>query len=306
VFYISNIVPAKTKKAKKVSHSIVKRVKHGIKLAVVPHSKNDYRPHLVRRYGLLAIMFISIGLQLGYNGALTGNVLGRQSDITVNSLLYQTNLLRTQASKPSLKLNKKLNEAAYLKIQDMFDKQYWSHNSPDGTQPWKWFGDVDYNYSEAGENLAKNFTTTNSVMTAWMDSPEHKKNVLKTEYQDVGFAVMDGELDGKPTSLVVALYGQPSEGIVAGVQTAFTVPDSGQSNILTQFAVAAQSLTPAVIGSLALIAGAMIVAAYAHAYRRKLPKKLRKSWYLHHGLYKAVGLLSFGVILVLMYGGGQI
>ena len=193
---------AKTKKVKKVSHPIAKRVKHVIKLAIVPHAKNDYRPHLVRRYGLLAIFFVVIGIQLGYNGAATGNVLGRQSDITINSLLYQTNLTRAQANKPALKLSTKLNKAAYLKVQDMFDKQYWAHNAPDGTQPWKWFGDVSYNYSEAGENLAKNFTTTNSVMTAWMDSPEHKENVLKTEYQDVGFAVMDGELDGKPTSIL--------------------------------------------------------------------------------------------------------
>jgi hypothetical protein len=304
VFYISTIVQANTKST--IKRSVIKRVKHGVKMAVVPHAKNDYRPHLIRRYGLMAIFFVVIGIQLGYNGASTGNVLGRQSDITINSLLYQTNLERSQADKPALKLNAKLNQAAYLKVQDMFDKQYWAHNAPDGTQPWKWFGDVGYNYSEAGENLAKNFTTTNSVMTAWMDSPEHKENVLKTEYQDVGFAIMDGELDGKPTSLIVALYGQPAEGLVAGVQTAFTGADPSQANILTQFAIAAQSLTPAVMGSLALILGAIIVAAYAHAYRRKLPKKLRKTWYLHHGLYKVVGLLSFGVILVLMYGGGQI
>jgi len=306
VFYISTIVQAKTKSKIKSSHSVIKRVKHGLKLAVVPHAKNDYRPHLVRRYGLLAIFFVVIGLQLGYNGVTTGNVLGRQSDITINSLLYQTNLERAKADKSPLKLNEKLDKAAYLKSQDMFDKQYWAHNAPDGTQPWKWFGDVGYNYNEAGENLAKNFTTTSSVMTAWMNSPEHKENVLKADYQDVGFAVMDGNLDGKPTSIIVALYGQPAEGLVAGVQTTFTGADAGQVNIWTQFAVAAQSMTPALMGGLALIAVAIIVAAYAHAYRSKLPKKLRQSWHRHHGLYKVAGLLSFGVVLILMYGGGQI
>jgi len=306
VFYISTIVPAKTKSTKKSRNSVVKTIKHGIRLAVVPHAKNDYRPHLVRRYGLFALFFVVIGLQLGYNGATTGNVLGRESDITISSLLYQTNLVRAQADKPPLKLNSKLDQAAYLKVQDMFDKQYWAHDAPDGTQPWKWFGDAGYNYSEAGENLAKNFTTTSSVMTAWMNSPEHKKNLMKTEYQDVGFAVMDGQLDGKPTSIIVALYGQPVDGLVAGAKTTFTGADTGQGNIWTQFAVAAQSVTPALMGSLALIAVAIIVAAYAHAYRRKLPKKLRQSWYLHHGLYKVAGLLSFGVILVLLYGGGQI
>lgn len=307
MFYICIIVQMKTKTHKKIGHSVVKQVKHGLKLAVVPHSKNDYRPHLIRRYGLMAVFFVVIGIQFGYNGATTGNVLGRESDITINSLLYQTNLVRSQANKAPLKLNAKLNKAAYLKAQDMFGKQYWAHNAPDGTHPWRWFGDVGYNYNEAGENLAKNFSTTSAVMTAWMNSPEHKDNVLKYDYQDVGFAVMDGELNGEPTSLVVALYGQPSEGSVAGARAPFTGADTGgKTNIITQFAVAAQSLTPAVMGGLALIAVAIVVAAYAHAYRSKLPKKMRQSWYLHHGLYKAVGLLSFGIALVLMYGGGQI
>ncbi len=286
---------------------VLKLVKHTFKLVIIPHKKNDYRPHLIRRYGLLAIFIFVIGLQLIYNGTTTGNVLGRETDISISSLLYQTNLARAQANKAPLKLNTKLNQAAYLKAQDMYDKQYWAHNAPDGTQPWKWFGDVGYNYDEAGENLAKNFTTTNAVMTAWLNSPEHKANVMKDGYQDVGFAVVSGELDSKPTSIVVALYGSPADSAVAGVQSTFSgALQSGQVNILTQFAVAMQSISPALMGGLVLIALAIVVAAFAHTYRQKLPKKLRQSWYIHHGLYKVAGLLSFGIIMIFLYGGGQI
>ena len=144
-------------------------------------------------------------------------------------------------------------------------------------------------------------------MTAWLDSPEHKANVLKADYQDVGFAVVDGDMDGQPTSLVVALYGLSAESAVAGAQksVASAVP-TGQANILAQFAVAIHSVTPAVVVSLALIALAIVAAALAHAYRRKLPKSLRQSWYRHHGLYKVAGLMSFGLVVILLYGGGQI
>ena len=298
---------AKTNKSKKQTKSFAGQIKHVLRLAVVPHKKNDYRPHLIRRFGLMAIVFVVIGLQLGYNGAKTGNVLGRESDITIASLFNQTNVSRVEVGISALKLNDKLNQAAYLKAQDMFAKQYWAHDSPEGTQPWKWFGDVKYNYNEAGENLAKNFTSTNAVMTAWLDSPEHKANILKTDYQDVGFAVVTGELDKKPTTLVVALYGMPADSAVAGVKTSFSEASStGQVNILTQFAIATQSLTPAVMSGLTIIAFAIIVAAFAHAYRRKLPKSLRQSWYRHHGLYKAAGLLSLGLVIIFMYGGGQI
>lgn len=276
-------------------------------MAVVPHAKNDYRPHLIRRYGLVAVILIVFGLQIGYNRATTGDVLGRQSDITINSLLDQTNQARIQAGESELVLNNKLDKAAYLKAQDMFEDQYWAHNAPDGTEPWKWFADVDYNYGEAGENLARDFTTTEAVMTAWLSSPKHKANILKSSYRDVGFAVVDGKLEGKPTSIIVALYGLSAEDTIASIPTSFTKATiDGRANIMTQFAIAFQSTTPAVIASLGLVMLAIIVSLLAHIYRNKLPKKLRKSWYRHHGIYKAICLLSFGLIVIFLYGGGQI
>lgn len=277
-------------------------------MAVIPHAKNNYRPHLARSYGLVAMFFIVIGLQFGYNAATTGNVLGRESSVTISSLLDSTNKARSQASEPALVLNDKLNQAAYLKAQNMFAKQYWAHNAPDGTQPWKWFGSVGYDYDEAGENLAKNFTSTDAVMTAWLNSPEHRANILRNGYQDVGFAIMDGDLNGKPVSIIVALYGRPAESAVAGVSTtSFTEATvSGQINPLTQFAVAIQSINIVTYIGLAMIGMAFIAAAFAHKYRHKLPKSLRKTWYRHHGLYKSIGLAAFGVLFVFLCGGGQI
>jgi len=276
-------------------------------MAIIPHKKNGYRPHLVRGYGLVAIAFVVIGLQFGYNGAKTGNVLGRESNITIESLLAQTNKERSDAGQLPLNLDNKLIKAAYLKAQDMFDRQYWAHNAPDGTEPWKWFGDVGYNYDMAGENLAKNFTSSNAVMTAWMNSPEHKANVLKGDYQDVGFAIVSGELDGQPASIVVALYGLSAQSAVANIQkSVVSAVTTERANILTQFAISIQSATPAVMGGLALLMLGMFVSVSAHAHRRKLPKVLRESWYRHHGLYKAIGLMSFSLVVIFLYGGGQI
>jgi len=300
-------VKAKTNNSKTKVKSAVKHVQHAVKLAVVPHKKNGYRPHLIRFYGLLTLIIVVVGLQLGYNGAKTGDVLGLESNISITSLLNQTNVSRQEIGLKPLILNEKLNQAAYLKAQDMFFNQYWAHNSPAGIEPWKWFGDVGYNYNEAGENLAKNFTSTNAVMTAWLNSPEHKANIIKSSYEDMGFAVVSGELNKKPTSLVVALYGMPAEKAVDGASTSFSEASStGQANILTQFAVAAQSITPAVIWGLVLIVIAMAVSSFAHVYRYKLSKSLRKSWYRHHGLIKTIGLASLGIAVIFLYGGGQI
>jgi hypothetical protein len=302
IFYTSCIVATK-----KQTKSFLQRIKHHFRMAIVPHRRNDYRPHLIRRYGIIAIIFVVAGLQLGYNAATTGNVLGRESTVTIGALLDETNQARANDGEPALVLNKQLTNAAYLKAQDMLARQYWAHNAPDGTQPWKWFGDVKYNYTEAGENLAKNFTTPGAVMSAWLASPEHRANVLKLAYQDVGFAVVDGVLEGKQTSLVVALYGTPAESAVAGAETKFSQPPIAVATTpLAQFGLAVQSMNPATLGGLVLSALTAGVAMVAHAYRHKLPKALRQSWYRHHGLYKAAGMMSFGVIIVILSGGGQI
>jgi len=304
-FILVNIV--KAKKTNKQIKFVVKRVKNHLKMAIIPHKKNDYRPHLIRSYGLVAIVFVAIGLQLGYNGATTGDILGNQSDITISSLLEHTNEARVRIGVKPLLINDKLNKAAYLKAQDMFEKQYWAHDAPDGTQPWKWFGDVNYNYNEAGENLAKNFTSTSAVMIAWMDSPEHKANIIKSSYSDVGFAVVSGEMDKKPISIIVALYGLPADDTIVATQSSFSDASKIESvNIFTQFAIATKSITPAVIISLLLIAIAVTVSIIAHTHRHRLPKSLRKSWRHHHGLYKVAGLLLLAVVTVFMYGGGQI
>jgi len=292
---------------KKQKKSFLQLTKHHVRMAIVPHKKNDYRPHLIRRYGLVAIVFVVAGLQFGYNAATTGSVLGRESTVTIGSLLDETNKARSNDGEPALGLNKQLSQAAYLKAQDMFAKQYWAHNAPDGTQPWKWFGDVKYNYAEAGENLAKNFSTSGTVVSAWLASPAHRANVLKSDYKDVGFAVVDGVLNNKQTSLVVAMYGQPAESAVAGAETKFSQPPVAMAiSPIAQFGLALQSIGPAALGGLVLIALAAGVALAAHAYRRKLPKTLRQSWYRHHGLYKAAGMMSLGVMVIFLSGGGQI
>lgn len=298
------IKPSKTRINTKF---ILKLIASSVMLLVIPHPKNDYRPHLIRRYGLVIIIFIIAGLQLGYNGSIAGKVLGSESGVTISSLLEQTNLARSQTGIAKLKLNNKLNQAAYLKAQNMFAKQYWAHNAPDGTQPWKWLGDVGYNYDTAGENLAKNFASANTAITAWMNSPEHRDNILNSNYQDVGFAVVNGKLLGQPTMLIVAFYGlSAADMTTAGVYADTNPAVVGQTGILGKFVTIFQSATPVIVAALALVNLALVVAILAHIYRQKLPKRLRQSWYLHHGLYKAVGLMSLSLVILLLFDNGQI
>lgn len=233
--------------------------------------------------------------------------MGDNTNVTPEGLLQTTNQARKHDGDTPLTLNASLSKAAFLKAKDMFAKQYWAHNAPDGTQPWKWLGDVNYNYSEAGENLARGFHNDSTLVDAWLQSPSHRANVLKPTYTDVGFAVVDGTLDGKPTSLVVALYGRPAAiATVAGAQTKFIESSTAAMSPAAKVGVWLQTITPATLTSVFLLMFVAMIALAAQMYRKRLPKRLQQTWYRHHGAYKAASLAVFAVVIVSLYSGGQI
>jgi hypothetical protein len=279
---------------------------------LVPHKGNHYRPHLLRLHGMTAVLVLALCMQLVYGYFTAGRVevLGRVSHISVSELLADTNAARKEAALPELKANESLSQAAFLKAKDMLANNYWAHTSPGGTTPWKWLADTGYNYDVAGENLAKNYPTADATVNAWMDSESHRANILNNKYQDIGFAVVDGLLDGRDTTLIVAYYGSPASGVAAGTEderVVYAPPiNNGVGNPLTYFGTALQSLSPATLGALALFAVVGLVAVLAHHYRKKLPASWRKSWKLHHGMFTLAGIVGLALVMVLATGGGQI
>ena len=302
---------AKQKRTKK-SQSILRT---HLKKALVPHKGNHYRPHLVRLHGITAVLVLAVVMQLAYGFVSSGRleVLGRVSDISVGDLVADTNAQRENVSLPALKMNDELSSAAFWKAQDMFANNYWAHVSPQGVTPWKWVGDAGYNYDVAGENLAKNYPTAQATVDAWMQSATHRANILNNKYQDIGLAVVTGMLDGRDTTLIVAYYGSPATAAAVEGAADTTPPvvyaapvSGGVGNPLTYFGSALQSMSPATLGSLALLAIVGAVAVAAHHYRKKLPVAWRRSWKLHHGMYTFAGVLVLGVVIVFATGGGQI
>jgi hypothetical protein len=125
----------------------------------------------------------------------------------VEQLLTDTNAQRKAAGLQPLTLNPELSAAAAAKASDMFAKNYWAHNSPTGATPWDFIIGSGYHYTVAGENLAKNFSDSQAVVDAWMASPSHRANIVKPTYEEIGFAVVNGTLNGEETTLVVQMFG---------------------------------------------------------------------------------------------------
>lgn len=135
-------------------------------------------------------------------------VLGYASNINVQALLDETNAVRQKNGLKPLTYNSELELAAQRKANDMFTEDYWAHVSPSGVKPWDFIIAAGYDYEYAGENLAKNFSNSDEVVTAWFNSSSHRDNLLNANYDEVGFAVVNGELEGYETTLVVQMFGK--------------------------------------------------------------------------------------------------
>ena len=185
----------------------------------VPHESNNHRAKALH----MDTMFLYVAVFVLFNVAIRTihsnypDVLGYATNIQAQQLLADTNAQRVSAGLQPLMMNQALSQAAAQKAADMFAKNYWAHIGPQGETPWDFIIASGYKYSVAGENLAKNFQDSAGVVTAWMNSPSHRDNMLKPSYRDVGFAVVNGKLQGEDTTLVVQMFGTPPLGTVAEV-----------------------------------------------------------------------------------------
>lgn len=199
----------------------------------LPHPENKKRAHLISNKAIViyCLMIVIATTTIRIVPKFFPGVLGYASNITIRDLLSYTNKKRDEAGASNLVLNPKLTEAAQQKAKDMFKKGYWAHVAPDGTEPWDFILGQKYDYIYAGENLAKNFSNSKEVIQAWYNSPSHKGNLLSANYDEVGFAVVNGVLNGYETTLVVQMFGRPKEpSMLASVNDENTILEQENSS----------------------------------------------------------------------------
>ncbi len=201
----------------------------------IPQERNNYRASALKPNFLLFLL-VAYLLNQSIIKTLTitkPGILGYSSEITAQKVFDQTNIERQKNGLPPLVYNETLSKSAKAKAEDMFANDYWAHNSPQGKNPWTFFDQVGYKYSVAGENLAKDFNNTDSLMKAWMASPTHKANIVHNSYQEIGIAVVNGTLGGIKTTLVVQHFGTPINSSVASKDTTQPIIETdNNSNIL--------------------------------------------------------------------------
>jgi hypothetical protein len=182
---------------------------HRLAHLVFPRESNNQKAKLLHSSTItvFTLCLILIQLVLAFIPRLKSQILGYAANISPEEVVRLTNEKRAENGLEPLSLNSTLSSAAQAKGADMLNKDYWAHVAPDGTQPWKFFIDFGYKYRYAGENLARDFSNPQSAVDAWMASPSHKENMLSPKYKEMGIAVVEGDLAGVDTTVIVQFFG---------------------------------------------------------------------------------------------------
>lgn len=179
-----------------------------LKKLLWPHSGNQYKPTLLAWESVAALLLLFGLIESVY--FLHVQVLFKQPAFTAAvlpaALTVLTNTDRQTQNLPELIRDPLLDQVAQAKADDMAASGYFAHVSPSGKTPWDWLKQFDYPYGYAGENLAINFDESVDVESAWMNSPAHRDNILKSEYKYIGFGIAHGVYQGKETTFVAEYF----------------------------------------------------------------------------------------------------
>ncbi|MGO9215068.1 MAG: CAP domain-containing protein, partial [Syntrophales bacterium] len=131
--------------------------------------------------------------------------------LTKDAIINLTNNARAFNGLPPLKENQLLNSIAESRAKDMLEKQYFAHVSPLGQQASDIAQSVGYRYKVIAENIGSgDFYTNQKIIDNWMQSPGHRRNILSTDVEDIGAAVLKGKMKGAETYITVQIFGVQS------------------------------------------------------------------------------------------------
>jgi uncharacterized protein YkwD len=85
-----------------------------------------------------------------------------------------------------------LTAAARQHSLDMAQRNYFSHDTPEGVKAATRMTNAGYQWSMAGENIAAGQRTPADVMKSWMNSAGHRANILNCAYKHLGVGFANG------------------------------------------------------------------------------------------------------------------
>jgi len=172
----------------------------------LPNNKN-LKPLFFENKTFSILLFIVIFIELIFLGNLFNYFGFNPASIIVSQLIGDANTSRSQSGLSGLIENDLLNKAAEMKAKDMAEKSYFSHTTPENRKFTYFIDSVGYDFKYAGENLAVTQQDTGDVAKAWMESPTHRANILRSKYNEIGMAMATGTYKGAQVVFIAQYFG---------------------------------------------------------------------------------------------------
>ncbi len=87
---------------------------------------------------------------------------------------------------PPLVVDQALRDAARGHALDMGERAYFSHDTPDGLDPWERIDAAGYTASATGENIAAGNGTAQATFEQWRTSDGHCRNMMSASSTEIG------------------------------------------------------------------------------------------------------------------------
>ncbi|HTV17443.1 MAG TPA: CAP domain-containing protein [Polyangiaceae bacterium] len=109
-----------------------------------------------------------------------------------------------------LTMNPILRCSARLHSLDMFERDYFEHDTPDGVDPFERMAEAGFVGSGGGENIAFGQRSPQEVMDAWMESDGHCANVMRANFDTLGVGYHPGsQMRGGNSNYWTQNFGAP-------------------------------------------------------------------------------------------------
>jgi uncharacterized protein YkwD len=133
-------------------------------------------------------------------------------------IFTEVNALRRQHGLMPLRLSSGLAAAARQHSTEMANRGYFGHSSPNGSsfdrRIARFYPRGDRHYWSVGENLLWSSPDAEAagVLSSWLNSPEHRKNILRGRWREIGLsavhlALAPGAYGGRAVTIVTADFG---------------------------------------------------------------------------------------------------
>ena len=150
----------------------------------------------MKRFWMLALLLVAAVIAVTAGGAWGSAAGAAPAPLSADEerAVALVNADRAAQGLPPLAVNMTLVELARDNAQDMIDRKFSSHTSPEGEGLEGRLARYGVNYRSAGENLAMN-VSVDAAERALINSPGHRANILGADYSEVGIGVRRG-IDG--------------------------------------------------------------------------------------------------------------